>query len=54
MKKLMMLVVAGMFSVSAAAYACDGQDHAKVEKTGAAKIVKKDGKGTQKDTNKKS
>ena len=42
MKKLMMLAVAGMFSLSAAAaYACDGKDHAnKAEK--AAKVAKKD------------
>ena len=41
MKKVLMLVVAGMFSVSAAAYACDGKDHAaKAEKT--AKVAKKD------------
>jgi hypothetical protein len=54
MKKLIMLAVAGMFSVSVAAYACDGKDHeAKVEKTGA-KVVKKDSKDTQKDTGKKS
>jgi len=47
MKKVLMLVVAGMFSVSAAAYACDGMDHAKAEKS--AKVVKKD---TTKDTKK--
>ena len=48
MKKLLMLVVAGMFSVSAAAYACDGmKDHAKAEKAGS-KVVKKD--TTTKDT----
>jgi hypothetical protein len=54
MKKLMTLVVAGMFSLSAAAYACDGKDHeAKADKT--AKVVKKDAKDTQqKDTGKKS
>jgi Flp pilus assembly protein TadB len=53
MKKLMMLVVAGMFTVSAAAYACDGQDHAKAEKS--AKVVKKDTtKDTHKDASKKS
>jgi hypothetical protein len=54
MKKLMTIVLAGAFSVSAAAYACDGKDHeAKAEKT--AKVVKKDGKDTQpKDTGKKS
>ena len=41
MKKLMMLAVAAMFSVSAVAYACDGKDHAaKTEK--AAKVAKKD------------
>ena len=46
MKKVLMLAVAGMFSVSAAAYACDGMDHAaKAEKS--AKVVKKD---TTKDT----
>jgi hypothetical protein len=54
MKKLMMLVVAGMFSVSAAAYACDGMKNAKAEKAGA-KVVKKDtAKDTTKDTAKKS
>jgi hypothetical protein len=54
MKKLMMLVVAGMFSVSVAAYACDGKDHeAKAEK-GSAKVVKKDAKDTHKDNAKKS
>jgi hypothetical protein len=52
MKKVLMLVVAGMFSVSAAAYACDGKDHAKAEKS--AKVVKKDTKDTTKDTAKKS
>lgn len=54
MKKLMTLVLASAFSVSAAAYACDGKDHeAKAEKT--AKVVKKDTKDTQqKDSNKKS
>jgi hypothetical protein len=50
MKKVLMLVVAGMFSVSAAAYACDGMDHAKAEKSAkSAKVVKKD---TTKDTSK--
>jgi hypothetical protein len=49
MKKVLMLVVAGMFSVSAAAYACDGKDHAaKADKS--AKVVKKD--TTTKDTSK--
>jgi hypothetical protein len=55
MKKLITLLVAGMFSVSAAAWACDGKDHeAKADKT--AKVVKKDGKDTQpqKDSAKKS
>ena len=54
MKRVLMLVVAGMFSVSAAAYACDGKDHAaKAEKS--AKVVKKDAtKDTSKDTQKKS
>jgi hypothetical protein len=54
MKKLMMLVVAGMFSVSTAAYACDGKDHAaKAEKSG--KVVKKDSKeNTQAKDQKKS
>jgi Flp pilus assembly protein TadB len=47
MKKVLMLAVLGMFSVSAAAYACDGTDHAaKAEKS--AKVVKKD--TTKKDT----
>ena len=55
MKKVLMLAVLGMFSMSAAAvYACDGTDHAaKAEKS--AKVVKKD--TTKKDTakdNKKS
>jgi hypothetical protein len=51
MKKVMTLVVAGMFSLSAAAYACDGKDHAaKAEK--AAKVVKKDTKDTSKDQKK--
>jgi hypothetical protein len=54
MKKLLMLAVVGMFSVSAAAYACDGKDHAaKVEKAGA-KVVKKDAKETQQKAEKKS
>lgn len=45
MKKIAMLVVAGMFSVSAAAYACDGmKDHAKSGKT--AETAKKDSKKT--------
>jgi hypothetical protein len=45
MKKLMMLAVAGMFSVSAAAYACDGKDHQQATKTEkAAKVAKKDQK----------
>ena len=40
MKKIAMLVVAGMFSVSAAAYACDGMKAAKAEKE--AKTAKKE------------
>jgi hypothetical protein len=41
MKKLLALTVAAMFSLSAAAYACDGKDHAaKADK--AAKVAKKD------------
>ena len=53
MKRVIMLAVAGMFSVSAAAYACDGKDHAaKAEKS--AKVVKKDTstKDAQKDQKK--
>lgn len=42
MKKLMMLAVVGMFSVSAAAYACDGMKKAKAEKAG--EVAKKDAK----------
>jgi hypothetical protein len=54
MKKVLMLAVAGMFSVSVAAYACDGKDHAaKVEKAGA-KVVKKDSKEAQQKSEKKS
>lgn len=49
MKKMLMLVVVGMFSVSAAAYACDGNKSAKAEKAGA-KVVKKDGQETQQGT----
>lgn len=51
MKKVMMLVVAGAFSVSAAAYACDGKAHAdKAEK--AAKVAKKETKETSKEQTK--
>jgi hypothetical protein len=50
MKKVIMLVVAGMFSMSAAALACDGKEHAKAEKS--AKVVKKDAKDTTKDAKK--
>ncbi len=41
MKKLMMLAVAGMFSVSAAAYACDGMKNAKNKDKGS-EVAKKD------------
>ena len=52
MKKVLMLAVAGMFSVSTAAYACDGMKNAKAEKAGA-KVVKKDTtKDQTKDTKK--
>jgi hypothetical protein len=34
MKKLLMLAFAGMFSASAAAYACDGMKKAKADKAG--------------------
>ena len=40
MKKLIMLVVAGLFSVSAAAHACDGLKNAKAQKAGT--VAKKD------------
>jgi hypothetical protein len=41
MKKVLMLAVAGMFSLSAAAYACDGAKHAgKAAKAG--QVAKKD------------
>jgi hypothetical protein len=43
MKKLMMLAVAAIFSVSTAAYACDGKDHQQATKSEkAAKVAKKD------------
>lgn len=43
MKKLMMLAVAGMFSLSAAAaYACDGDKHQAGKAEKAAKVAKKD------------
>jgi hypothetical protein len=56
MKKVLTLVVAGMFSVSAAAYACDGMKNAKGDKAAnGAKVVKKDTpKEAPKDTSKKS
>lgn len=55
MKKVLMLVVAGMFSVGTAAYACDGMKNAKAEKAAGSKVVKKDtAKDTTKDTSKKS
>lgn len=55
MKKVLMMVVAGMFSVSAAAYACDGMKNAKADKAQGSKVVKKDtSKETPKDTSKKS
>jgi hypothetical protein len=42
MKKVIMLVVAGMFSLSAAAHACDGMKNAaKAQKAGT--VAKKDG-----------
>jgi len=45
MKKLMMLAVAGMFSISAAAYACDGKDHQQAQtQSQKAKVAKKDQK----------
>jgi hypothetical protein len=55
MKKLIVVAVAAMFSVSAAAYACDGaKEHAKAEKAGS-QVVKKDTKDVKKaDTSKKS
>jgi hypothetical protein len=41
MKKLMMLAVAAVFSVSAAAYACDGMKAKTADgKTPAAKVAK--------------
>jgi hypothetical protein len=54
MKKVLSVIVAGMFSVGAAAYACDGKDHnaAKAEK--AAKVVKKDTKPAPSKDQKKS
>jgi hypothetical protein len=52
MKKVLMLIVAGMFSVSAAAYACDGKDHQAAKAEKAAKVVKKDTKETPKDQKK--
>lgn len=48
MKKLLMLAVAGMFTVSASAYACDGMKKAKAEKAGT--VAKKD--ATKKDDKK--
>jgi hypothetical protein len=39
MKKLMSLAVAAAFSVSAAAWACDGMKNAKAEKEKAAKVA---------------
>jgi len=43
MKKLMMLAVLGMFSLSAAAaYACDGDKHQAGKTEKAAKVAKKD------------
>jgi hypothetical protein len=48
MKKLLALGVASLFSVSAAAYACDKEkQEAKLEKSGkqTAKAETKDGKG---------
>jgi hypothetical protein len=46
MKQLLALVVAGMFSVSAASYACDAHNkNAKADSHGkTVKIVKKDSK----------
>jgi hypothetical protein len=56
MKKLLMLVVAGTFSISAAAYACDGAKMTKSQKTEKSQVAKKDTSGkTQKPaTTKKS
>lgn len=46
MKKLLGLVMAALFSLSAAAYACDGHKNAKAEKAEKAekadKVAKKD------------
>jgi hypothetical protein len=48
MKRLLMLVVAGTFSLSAAAYACDGMKNAakpaKSEKVAKKEAPKKDAK----------
>jgi hypothetical protein len=44
MKKLLAFVVAGMFSLSAAAYACDGAKMTKTQKTDSAKVAKKETK----------
>jgi hypothetical protein len=56
MKKLLAFVVAGMFSLSAAAYACDGAKMTKTQtqKTDSAKVAKKETKTPAKTTTKKS
>lgn len=49
MKKLLTLAVAGLFSVSAAAYACDGMKNAKGEKGAkGGEVVKKEQKKEEK------
>jgi len=50
MKKLIMVLVAAVFSFSAAAHACDGMKHAKAGK--GDQVVKKDSKDTKKDDKK--
>jgi hypothetical protein len=47
MKKVLMLVVAGTFSVSAAAYACDGAKDSAAKASKASTVAKKEtpGKG---------
>jgi hypothetical protein len=55
MKKLLAFAIAGMFSISAAAYACDGAKQAtKSQKTETAKVAKKETKTPAKAATKKS
>lgn len=53
MKKLVMIAVAAVFSMSAAAYACDGLKHAKDKSDKQGEVAKKEQK-VEKKADKKS